>query len=345
MNEKDLYAKIAEELGTDNMDPAVWTQAFAEADGDHDKAKAIYIRLRRAELTRPDLTLGPGPTASAKAEPDPMQHLRGELARALESSGRGSLYRTLKLSPTCSDADVAKAIAAIRAEEVGPNAEVRYAIEVLGESEARKDYDRKLAAQLGCAPGPARPTGDAMEYEHPLEEQNVFMQWWATRKVTVLVGAASIALLGYMINAFYQTKTISDRTLDAVTLQETQLERNAELAKQREERLQRYADQRERRAQEAAARNARREEERRIQRAQNEIRRQQRAYATQKQRAERAKTQQSYAELNRKRQEQREAEQARRRAARETAYWSCFNDAMDRGDSAYANRKCASLRP
>ena len=50
MSEKVIYAKIADELDSGNLDRSTWTMAFAEADGDTSKARARYIRYRVAEL-------------------------------------------------------------------------------------------------------------------------------------------------------------------------------------------------------------------------------------------------------------------------------------------------------
>jgi len=45
-----FYDQVAEEIESDNLIPGLWTRAFAEADGDKNRAKAIYIKLRVAAL-------------------------------------------------------------------------------------------------------------------------------------------------------------------------------------------------------------------------------------------------------------------------------------------------------
>ncbi len=50
MNDDAFYEQVAEEMKTDNLIPGVWTRAFAEADGDENRAKSIYIKLRIAKL-------------------------------------------------------------------------------------------------------------------------------------------------------------------------------------------------------------------------------------------------------------------------------------------------------
>lgn len=41
-----FYDEVAKEMQENRMIPGVWTRAFAEADGDENRAKAIYIKLR-----------------------------------------------------------------------------------------------------------------------------------------------------------------------------------------------------------------------------------------------------------------------------------------------------------
>jgi len=48
--EKKHFAQVAAEMAADNTDAGLMTQAFALSDGDPDKTKAAYIRLRAAEI-------------------------------------------------------------------------------------------------------------------------------------------------------------------------------------------------------------------------------------------------------------------------------------------------------
>ena len=43
---QDIYTVVADEIESKNVDRGVWARAFAEADGDAEKTKASYIRLR-----------------------------------------------------------------------------------------------------------------------------------------------------------------------------------------------------------------------------------------------------------------------------------------------------------
>lgn len=51
-SEKQIYTQIARELSSGQRDEALWTQAFAEQNGDESATKAMYIRLRVEELRR-----------------------------------------------------------------------------------------------------------------------------------------------------------------------------------------------------------------------------------------------------------------------------------------------------
>jgi hypothetical protein len=51
MNEDAFYEQVGKEIEANNLQTGLWTRAFAEADGDENRAKAIYIKLRVAQLT------------------------------------------------------------------------------------------------------------------------------------------------------------------------------------------------------------------------------------------------------------------------------------------------------
>ena len=46
MNDEELYLKATNEVEGDSKDPALWAKAMALVDGDQDKAKYQYIKLR-----------------------------------------------------------------------------------------------------------------------------------------------------------------------------------------------------------------------------------------------------------------------------------------------------------
>ena len=51
MNDDAFYDDVGKEMQENRMIPGVWTLALAEADGDENRAKAIYIKLRDAQLS------------------------------------------------------------------------------------------------------------------------------------------------------------------------------------------------------------------------------------------------------------------------------------------------------
>ena len=52
MDDEAFYEEIAKEIESDAMKPGLWTKAFAEADGEQERAKVLYIRLRVSQLTK-----------------------------------------------------------------------------------------------------------------------------------------------------------------------------------------------------------------------------------------------------------------------------------------------------
>lgn len=47
---ESIYEAVVAELAKRDIKPGLWAKAFAESQGDKDKAKATYIRLRVAQL-------------------------------------------------------------------------------------------------------------------------------------------------------------------------------------------------------------------------------------------------------------------------------------------------------
>lgn len=62
VNHDDLYKKAYEEMSSEHFEPASWAKAFANAEGNQDKAKALYIKYRVEQLAtseskKPQVTL------------------------------------------------------------------------------------------------------------------------------------------------------------------------------------------------------------------------------------------------------------------------------------------------
>lgn len=51
-DDDSFYEEVAKEIESNTLKPGLWTRAFAEANGSHDLARALYIRLRVAQLVR-----------------------------------------------------------------------------------------------------------------------------------------------------------------------------------------------------------------------------------------------------------------------------------------------------
>ncbi|MCB1895972.1 MAG: hypothetical protein H6945_20260 [Zoogloeaceae bacterium] len=330
MDDKALYQAIANEMAANRLEPALWTQAYSEAGGDAEKAQAIYIRLRHRELSARD----------ARDPVDPLAALRAGLAQALARTSRETLYRRLGVAPDTSARTLAAAIAEIRARPQAPDAEIRYAIDILGDADARAAYDRSLAAELGLGATPA-PASRVAAAE---ETGSVFLRWWSTRRVGIVVAAAVVALLAAVLQPFQQTATVREHLRAQAMLERERLQQGEQAREIQRERL-RMAEQR-LAAQESREieREQRRQQQQFSMQVQAEQRRQENARRAEQRRLEQDQRQQQYAQQARAREERREARAAETRAAREARYWSCFNDALDRGDSAYAEARCGRLR-
>lgn len=50
-SEEDIYDLIGKEIEEKNLKRGIWTKAIAESNGDKEKAEAIYIKLRFAQLS------------------------------------------------------------------------------------------------------------------------------------------------------------------------------------------------------------------------------------------------------------------------------------------------------
>ncbi|MBI5109905.1 MAG: hypothetical protein HZA62_14300 [Rhodocyclales bacterium] len=79
---------------------------------------------------------------------DALLNLRVELRRQLALQQKSSLYTVLGLAADCTDAAIGEAVARITAGGVAADAEMRYALEILGRPESREAFDRQLMDQL-----------------------------------------------------------------------------------------------------------------------------------------------------------------------------------------------------
>ena len=57
MGDENLYARVVEELSTQGPVRGLWAKAYAESNGNHEAARALYLRLRVAQLADERLAL------------------------------------------------------------------------------------------------------------------------------------------------------------------------------------------------------------------------------------------------------------------------------------------------
>ena len=57
MSDENLYARVVEELSTQGPVRGLWAKAYAEANGNHEAAQALYLRLRVTQLADEQLAL------------------------------------------------------------------------------------------------------------------------------------------------------------------------------------------------------------------------------------------------------------------------------------------------
>ena len=327
MSDKAIYQVIADELKTNNVDPALWTQAIAQAGGEQDKIQATYIRLRFADLKK----AASPQTASASglnAGPDltvqdsRLIPVRAELKKMLATQGKTSLYAALGLQPDASSSLVTAAIADFESSgQVGTTiseAEFRYAKETLGDPTAREQYDRKLLNGLAYGGG-----GQVLSYTYePVGNDS----WWASGKATFVVVVLAMTVVGYLALGFFRERghhEIQKATVevqkDAVGVQRDAVQSAADIERQR---VQSENEMRQRQIDLAT-----------------EAQRRQMDYQLQAQRD--AQDRQRQAEKDRQKMQQEQQENLK--AQRERQYWACMNQQLDmKGATSYdASARCA----
>lgn len=129
--------------------------------------------------------------------PDEISLLRTSLYRQLAMSGKASFYQYLELTPECTDDQVASAVAAIQAkvgqgEFVSP--ELRYAIEALKDPASRAAYDHKLLEML-TKPNILLTASSSLP---ALAEESIFLLWWNSHKVSIVIGLTALLLFGVL---------------------------------------------------------------------------------------------------------------------------------------------------
>jgi hypothetical protein len=202
MTDKVFYQVIADELKSKTMDTALWTQAYATAEGNPDKTEAVYIRLRFIDLKKSasaamSLTAVDNKNAEIKNDriDSELAQLRSRLAKKLLSQGKHSLYSSLGLHPDASDAAVGAAIADYesRNQDGAMSSEFRYAKTTLGNPILREQYDRKLLE--GVSNEISRATYEYAGNDHA---------WWGSGKVSAIIAVLSVVLFGFLGLNYYK---------------------------------------------------------------------------------------------------------------------------------------------
>jgi hypothetical protein len=177
MNTSTVLKKIADEISTGRQDLEVWTRALADAGGDSEKAKLHYVQRRMAALT------------AREPEPDSpeakLARLRAEVRRQLALQNRKSLYSVLGVPADASDTDIARTIALRVDSGASLDAETRYAVEILGNAEAREQFDRNLLGQLSTR-FVAAARAEEMDYPDPAASRGARWQAWVAGVLVVL---------------------------------------------------------------------------------------------------------------------------------------------------------------
>lgn len=111
-DDQELYAAISHEMEVDHLDKPLWTQALAESDGDDNRTRARYIKLRFARLVA---------SRTAKAE-ETQATSQAPAAMTIPKQS----YTQAKATPTVSTAErivrgeLDREIIALQDSEIGP---------------------------------------------------------------------------------------------------------------------------------------------------------------------------------------------------------------------------------
>jgi curved DNA-binding protein CbpA len=214
MEAQDRYGLVAEEIESGRQDPATWAWALAESGGDPETTKAYYIRRRIAAMAADSGTPDAGPDAG-------LRKIRIELRRQIALQGKNSLYSVLGVPADSSDADIAEAIRRITATASVMTPEIRYAVDVLGEPDAREQFDRRLLDQLN-PPRQAAPTRSIKAAS--VEASGMGGGFKMLTVVLTMLG------VGYLGLSYFQAKSEREIRIKEAELKRIESERSAAIA-------------------------------------------------------------------------------------------------------------------
>jgi hypothetical protein len=214
MEAQDRYGLVAEEIESGRQDPATWAWALAESGGDLEKTKAYYIRRRIAAMAADTGVPDAGPDAG-------LQKIRIELRRQIALQGKNSLYSVLGVPADSGDAEIAEAICRITASASAMTPEMRYAVDVLGDPDAREQFDRRLLDQLNPPRQAALPKG----FEPTGVEASGMGGGFKMLTVVLMVLG-----VGYLGLSYFQAKSEREIRIRETELKRIEGERSAAIA-------------------------------------------------------------------------------------------------------------------
>ena len=137
-----------------------------------------------------------------------LHDLRVELRRQLALQRKSSLYTVLGLAADCTDAAIGEAVARAAASGAQPDAEMRYALEVLGRPESREAFDRQLMDQLRKP----KPAPVVIQPALPQEGRSPWL-------VPVTLGIFGLLLLGMVWLGLNHIRENADREMKLLEAQ------------------------------------------------------------------------------------------------------------------------------
>lgn len=125
-SENDLYEQAYNEVTRDEIHKGIWARAWSKCQGDEQKAKALYLRLRVAEL-RKEITADSFANSSQESENKGSTDIEDKSELLVECPNcRGTFYNQnnydgLRSCPWCSADLRVKTIGPPSAEVIGPS--------------------------------------------------------------------------------------------------------------------------------------------------------------------------------------------------------------------------------
>lgn len=170
-SELDNYQQVADELERNDVDKALWTKAFAESGGQDSATKAMYIKLRVEILIKQ--AVARAATSTSHPANQPSSPIPEEPTQPSASPPKSTLYDVIGVPVTASHTEILKACDNKLSEVIASGGEnekeiilVNHVREVLGNSEKRFAYDRRVEVDDAVAP------------VHIPNFGNVLSKWW-----------------------------------------------------------------------------------------------------------------------------------------------------------------------